>query len=136
MLCFECRNQATQNHHVVPKSLGGTKTIPLCYKCHNLVHNINNGNLLKLKWKHHRENGLKVGGKTPYGFDVDKDRKLIPNKTEQQVIRKIIALRSSGKSLREICKYLLDNGIKTKTGLSWWSSKTVKTILDKNGRKC
>lgn len=38
--CFECESYGEiDNHHVVPKSLGGTKTIPLCYKCHGLVHN-------------------------------------------------------------------------------------------------
>ena len=37
---FECESYGEiDNHHVVPKSLGGTKTIPLCYKCHGLVHN-------------------------------------------------------------------------------------------------
>lgn len=40
--CFECESYGEiDNHHVVPKSLGGTKTVPLCYKCHGLVHNKN-----------------------------------------------------------------------------------------------
>ena len=36
--CFECEEPADINHHVIPKSKGGTKTIPLCNKCHSLVH--------------------------------------------------------------------------------------------------
>ena len=36
--CFECGGCADCNHHVVPRSLGGTKTVPLCHKCHDLVH--------------------------------------------------------------------------------------------------
>ena len=40
MNCFECGKLASENHHVVPKSRGGTKTIPLCAECHGLVHNI------------------------------------------------------------------------------------------------
>jgi hypothetical protein len=36
--CFECGEPAECDHHVVPKSLGGTKTIPLCLECHGLVH--------------------------------------------------------------------------------------------------
>jgi hypothetical protein len=37
--CFECgSNDTIENHHVVPRVLGGTKTIPLCVKCHGLVH--------------------------------------------------------------------------------------------------
>jgi len=38
MTCFECGNPAECQHHVVPKSLGGTKTVPLCLVCHGKVH--------------------------------------------------------------------------------------------------
>jgi hypothetical protein len=38
--CFECGNPATENHHVIPKSLGGTKTVPLCTLCHMKVHGL------------------------------------------------------------------------------------------------
>ena len=37
--CFECGSEAQENHHVIPKSRGGTKTIPLCSPCHGKVHN-------------------------------------------------------------------------------------------------
>jgi len=42
--CFECGHDNPINiemHHVVPQSLNGTKTIPLCVKCHGLVHDRN-----------------------------------------------------------------------------------------------
>lgn len=39
-VCFECGAPATERHHVVPASLGGTKTIPLCGVCHAKVHSI------------------------------------------------------------------------------------------------
>jgi hypothetical protein len=39
-LGFECGNPATEHHHVVPQSRGGTKTVPLCGACHGLAHNI------------------------------------------------------------------------------------------------
>lgn len=39
MKCFECESdKEIQQHHVIPKSLGGIKTIPLCLSCHNIVH--------------------------------------------------------------------------------------------------
>ena len=28
--CFECDMPAEHDHHVVPQSIGGTKTVPLC----------------------------------------------------------------------------------------------------------
>ncbi len=36
--CFECGNPAHVQHHVVPKSKGGRKTVPLCDSCHSIVH--------------------------------------------------------------------------------------------------
>ncbi len=28
--CFECDSPAEQDHHVVPRVLGGQRTVPLC----------------------------------------------------------------------------------------------------------
>ena len=39
-VCFECGAPATERHHVVPASLGGTKTIPLCGICHAKIHDV------------------------------------------------------------------------------------------------
>jgi hypothetical protein len=36
--CFECGAIANCEHHLVPRSLGGTKTIPLCVACHSKIH--------------------------------------------------------------------------------------------------
>ena len=40
--CFECGNPATENHLVIPKSMGGTKTVPLCSSCHMKIHGLDN----------------------------------------------------------------------------------------------
>ncbi len=39
LICFECDKPAEFNHHVVPRSKGGTRTVPLCAKCHGKIHN-------------------------------------------------------------------------------------------------
>ena len=37
--CWECDDIGEiHDHHVVPRSKGGTKTVPLCLKCHSKVH--------------------------------------------------------------------------------------------------
>lgn len=36
--CFECGKPAEHRHHVVPRSKGGKRTVPLCHDCHDLVH--------------------------------------------------------------------------------------------------
>lgn len=37
-ICFECGAPKKDMHHIIPKSKGGKKTIPLCAKCHGQVH--------------------------------------------------------------------------------------------------
>lgn len=36
--CFECGRPATEFHHIVPESLGGTRTVGLCREHHRAVH--------------------------------------------------------------------------------------------------
>jgi len=36
--CTNCGEQATHEHHIVPKSKGGVVTVPLCVFCHSQVH--------------------------------------------------------------------------------------------------
>jgi len=51
LICFECGKPAEIEHHVIPRSKGGTKTIPLCCSCHSLVHDaklLTNSELIKL----------------------------------------------------------------------------------------
>lgn len=38
LVCFDCGQPAHVEHHVVPRSKGGKKTVPLCNYCHSLVH--------------------------------------------------------------------------------------------------
>jgi len=38
--CFECGKPAEHDHHIVPRSKLGTKTIPLCIGCHEKVHDV------------------------------------------------------------------------------------------------
>ncbi|MCP4112501.1 MAG: hypothetical protein GY749_44415 [Desulfobacteraceae bacterium] len=37
MKCFECECPAKYNYYIIPKSLGGTKTVPLCEGCYSKV---------------------------------------------------------------------------------------------------
>lgn len=45
MKCYECGKKAEEKHHIVPKTLGGTKTIPLCSKCHCKIHGLKGNRL-------------------------------------------------------------------------------------------
>jgi len=76
--CFEC--ESTENliqHHVVPKIVGGTKTITLCIDCHSKVHG---KNLVKMKElvqeskKKILESGRRAFGTIPFGYKNDPDK--------------------------------------------------------------
>jgi hypothetical protein len=64
--CFECGNPADHEHHVVPQSLGGTRTIPLCVECHSKVHGraLTHSSLIKAGIAKAKAQGKKIGGST------------------------------------------------------------------------
>ena len=109
--CFECGDAAQANHHVVPKVLGGTQTIPLCLKCHGKVHNKDLVTMRKLYNNFLQKNPLKAGsyfkgGKRPYGFDVV-DKILLENVEEQLVIERMMKELKEGKKMTTR-RYALD----------------------------
>ena len=64
-VCFECGAEGDiHNHHVVPKILGGTRTIPLCEKCHGLVHGrhmVGQSRLVVAGLERARQRGVRLG---------------------------------------------------------------------------
>lgn len=105
--CFECGTIGDVDfHHVVPKSKGGTKMIPLCLSCHSKVHGEHMLEIRKLaveakkiKMNDYKENGIphnfgrKVGSK--------ESRETFMNKPST---KEIIELLTLGHTLREIAK--------------------------------
>lgn len=60
--CFECDAPARAAHHVVPRSMGGTRTLPLCEPCHALAdgrtaRNVNRSKLIRKGIERARANG-------------------------------------------------------------------------------
>ena len=76
--CFECNQPAHEDHHVVPQSRGGTKTVPLCSPCHGKVHDAKRDNsiaqLTKEGMVRAKVNGTKsgkaIGRPREHGDDV------------------------------------------------------------------
>ena len=67
-ICFECSaNENITYHHIIPYSKGGRNTIPLCERCHGLVHGKDFLKLDKLRkdawFKRRNENPWKCGRK-------------------------------------------------------------------------
>jgi transposase-like protein len=97
--CWECGNTgAIEYHHVIPRSRGGKRTVPLCGKCHGLVHNVkrptNLSSLIKEGLEKAKTEGKKLGRK-----NGKMDVTVLLKKHED-----IVELLSRGISIRKIAK--------------------------------
>jgi hypothetical protein len=137
--CFECGEPAQANHHVVPKILGGTKTIPLCLECHGKVHDKNLTSMKKLSidtvklWGPIRAGRRMAGGAVPYGFDLIKTHgyrggTLVENEDEQKLIKIIIGWKNDGCTYQWIVNRLNEEKIPSKTGKGPWCMTSLFRI--------
>ena len=128
--CFECGSKATVSHHVVPRSLGGTKTVRLCDVCHAKIHNTDVTMQGLAKAARRRTRGqLYHGGVVPWGYDMQDDGTLVENEAEQYAIMQMIALRATGMTWAEIARTLDDMGIKTKRGGKWYRGVVRRIVM-------
>lgn len=132
MTCFECGSPADHEHHVIPRSLGGTKTVPLCERCHGLVHDrrLTTRHLTRAAMARKASRGEFTGGEAPFGWTLATDGvALVPNESEQEVIRIALGMRACGWSMREIGVGLDDRGFRTRRGKSWRHPQRVSNVL-------
>ena len=110
-VCFECGAPAEHDHHVVPRSRGGTRTIPLCSECHGKAHHRSGSMatpaLTREALQHKRARGEYTGGKVPFGCRLADDGiHLEAEPQEQAALRLILSLRADGLTLRAIAARL------------------------------
>ena len=86
------------------------------------------GERTSLALNHLRNQGRRVSGRIPFGFDCANDRDLTPNKTEHATIDQMKAWSKAGRTLGEIVDELNGAGIPTKCGKKW-KRGTVHQIL-------
>lgn len=63
------------------------------------------------------------------GYTKDETGKLVVVPKEAEIVRKIFSLYLDGNRVRKIKRYLEENGIKTVTGKTEWSTSTIDRIL-------
>lgn len=128
--CFECGEPATEDHHVIPQSLGGTKTVPLCGPCHDRVHDggwkrrDSHSSLTREGLKRARERGV-VLGSTKIEEAQAKSREVQTAKADAfatNIFQTISPLRDKGYTFLQIAEYLNTNGIATARGGDWHTS--------------
>lgn len=94
--CFECGRPAKHNHHVVPESQGGTRTVPLCVLCHSKVHgrSLTHASMIKAGLAVAKANGKRLGRKP----SADGKGPRIKVTTEQEAIVKRLKHEGQGVS--------------------------------------
>ena len=130
--CFECgSSKRLNNHHVVPKTLGGTKTIPLCEKCHGLVHGrkFNTKFLTKIAMSKKRKQNYIISGFIPFGYKRSVcDKKLVKIHFQQKIIKDIVKMRKNGETLTAIANTMKRNKVNTAHG-GKWAANTILGII-------
>jgi hypothetical protein len=134
--CFECgSNDELHFHHVIPKSRGGTRTVPLCLDCHAKAHNkkMASGKLIS---EGMRRSGKILGNwrrnQQQYGYRVEGD-KLVEDEREQEIINLIISLRKRKLKYREISEILENKNITNRSG-NPFSQPALFRIWKKSGQ--
>ena len=131
MTCFECEStEEIHLHHVVPRSLGGTRTIPLCGRCHSLVHSkdlTRIGTLTSKAMKRKMRRAEYVGGRVPYGFRNVNGR-LVVDAEELDIVRQARELRSRGLTLRAVAAKLAERGLLSRTGRPFNSASMGRMV--------
>lgn len=99
---------------------------------------------IKSSLKAKMKEGKWVGGRTPFGYDQDKDNKnhLVVNDQQASVVKRIFDMCLEGLSFFKIAKQLTNEGVKTPAqyyNFEWksnynlkygeWHSKTIRDIL-------
>lgn len=137
--CFECGQPAKYNHHVVPQSLGGTKTIPLCEACHPKAHGEKGywttSDLAKQRVLRMRANRQWTGGTVPYGYQLTKERRLAYVPHEWQILKTVFVKRLLGFSFFKIAAQLNEVGTPTKNGAREWTRGVIKQIVRRRGKR-
>jgi hypothetical protein len=137
--CVACaKAENLHQHHLVPKSLGGSdderNLITLCGECHAKIHGNrskwNTSELTKAALKKKREKGGVLGNiKTLTNENREKAIRTIKKNAEARNLKNkdvIIELHKSGYSCYAIAKKLTNDCIDGKT----WQANQVKRILD------
>lgn len=137
IVCFECGcDGEIHNHHVVPKILGGTKTVPLCPSCHGKVHGLdflNHKKLTKEGLVNAKNRGVKLGSPNNLTREAKMKgvQKIIQNRLSNDNWNraKEFISKSNVKNLSTLALMLNENGYKTRKGC-FYSAGTVKRLID------
>jgi hypothetical protein len=109
--CFECGRPSRRQHYVVPRELGGTKTVPLCAKC---LAKTGRSALTRIALQEAKARGIGLG-RPPLPAD--------------ELAQRAHALRLGGSTLRTIAETLNSENVPTLGSAKQWTPATVAGLL-------
>ena len=136
--CFNCGSPSSHQHHVVPRSLGGVATVPLCHDCHGKAHGRARGfrdtnELTSKALAALKASGVRMGV-APFGWvhsdriDSEGRRVVVPVPSEQIIRARILALHAVGRSLRTIAAVLNQDGATPRDGARWHPTSVLRVV--------
>ncbi len=136
-VCFDCGRPAVHNHHVVPKSLGGIRTVPLCEVCHDKAHGSAGGIIDSYFIKERRKKEGKIDGTVSFGYKIVNEQR-VESEDEQDTISVICILHKRSYSCYEIAETLNRKGFETRSMMrsghqAKWNISQVRVILKREG---
>lgn len=140
--CFECgATKDIQEHHVVPRFRGGTKTIPLCYSCHCKAHGRDSKGLeharlvregIQKKFKENPKARKEWGAarRTELATSQMTEARITKaNNHALKVGRTAYEMRQRGETLQSIQDAYMNSGILTSRGKTKWSKNTIRKLI-------
>ena len=129
--CWECGRRAEHDHHVIPKVLGGKRTVPLCKVCHGKVHDrrvMGSSLLIRAGIAIAKAKGLPHGRK-PFGTRPGEAETL-------KMMRRLYRKPRGGKRLSfgAVAKALNEAARPTRQGGPWQAATVRGILLRKTGR--
>lgn len=130
--CFECGDDAQHEHHVVPRSIGGTATVSLCADCHCRAHGGRVGHwttpdLTRAAMQRKKERG-ELAGAAPLGYRATVDGFLERDERELETILTAKKLRNDGASMRAIARALSDAGHRSRAGRPYQLTQVARML--------
>lgn len=131
--CFECGNPSDHNHHVIPKVYGGTKTIPLCERCHGKVHDrrfTNHREMTRKGLEKAKSRGVKLGAN---GAKLAEATKEAANDTAAALAPIVEKIRKAGhETVKDITAELNRREIPTARGGKWHPTSVQRLLSRQN----
>ena len=122
--CWECgaETEDLHDHHVIPRSRGGTKTVPLCVSCHAKAHhmkkNMAASRLTREGLARAKARGVKLGNSNwkPALEAATRVRQSYADEFARQFAPVLKQLRESVRTYSELAEELNRLGFKTRQG--------------------